>query len=68
MENVAIAAEIRSALQQRLEATGPEWTLEFLNAGMEEAQAGGGQEQPEMMSPGGPGAMPPMAKRNALAQ
>jgi hypothetical protein len=24
--------------------------------------------EPEMMSPGGPSAMPPMGKRNALAQ
>jgi hypothetical protein len=62
LENEAIADEILSALQQLLEAAGPEWTLEFLNAGLQEA--GGGQPPqgapPEVMSQGGPGAMPPM--------
>lgn len=69
MENEAIADEILSALQQLLEAAGPEWTLQFLQAGLEEAANGGG-EQPEMMSQGGPQAMPPMAQqrpRNALS-
>lgn len=42
MENEAIADEILSALQQLLEATDPEWTLQFLQAGIEEASAGGG--------------------------
>jgi len=59
MENEAIADEILSALQQLLEATGPEWTLEFLNAGLEQAGQGGGEMPPEVMSEGGPGAMPP---------
>ena len=40
MENEAIADEILSALQQMLEAAGPEWTLQFLQAGIEEAGAG----------------------------
>ena len=44
MENEAIADEILSALQQLLEATGPEWTLQLINAGIEQAGAGGGEE------------------------
>lgn len=68
MENEAIADEILSALQQMLEAAGPEWTLQFLQAGIEEASAGGGM-QPEMMPQGGPQSMPAMAQRprNALS-
>ena len=68
MENEAIADEILAALEALLQAAGPEWTLEFLNAGMEEASQGGGQ--PEMMSQGGPQSMPPMSAqrpRNALS-
>ena len=68
MENEQIADQILSALQQMLEAAGPEWTLQFLQAGIEEAGAGG-EMQPEMMSQGGPQAMPmrPQAPRNALS-
>lgn len=61
MENEAIADEILSALQQLLEAAGPEWCLQFLQAGIEEASAGGGEMEPEVMSEGGMGAMPPRA-------
>ena len=57
MENEQIADQILSALQQMLEAAGPEWTLQFLQAGIDEAGAGG-QMQPEVMSEGGMGAMP----------
>jgi hypothetical protein len=61
--------EIIAALEALMQAAGPEWTLEFLNAGLAEAGQGGGMPpEPEMMSPGGPSAMPPMGKRNALAQ
>lgn len=56
MENQQIADEILSALTQLLEAAGPEWTLQFLQAGIEEAGAGGGM-QPEMMPQGGMGGM-----------
>jgi hypothetical protein len=69
MENEAIADEILSALQQLMEAAGPEWTLQFLQAGIEEA-AGGGEQPSEAMSQGGPQSMPPMAQqrpRNALS-
>jgi hypothetical protein len=57
MENDQIADEILSALQQLMEAAGPEWTLAFLNAGIEQAGAGGqdqGQQMPEQpkASPG----------------
>jgi hypothetical protein len=48
MENEAIADEILNALQQLLEAAGPEWTLQFLQAGIEEAGAGMDAE-PAMM-------------------
>jgi len=67
MENEQIADQILSALQQMLEAAGPEWTLQFLQAGIDEAA--GGEMQPEMMSQGGPQAMPmrPQAPRNALS-
>ena len=61
MENEAIADEILNALQQLLEAAGPEWTLQFLQAGIEEAGQGGGME-PEVMSEGGMGAMPPAGR------
>jgi len=59
MENDAIANDILNALQQMLEAAGPEWTLQFLQAGIEEAA--GGEMQPEMMPPGAPmqAQMPP---------
>jgi hypothetical protein len=70
MENEAIADQILSALQQLLEAAGPEWTMQFLQAGLQEAAGGGEEMPPEMMSQGGPQAMPPMAQqrpRNALA-
>ncbi len=61
--------EIIAALEALMQANGPEWTLEFLNAGLAEAGQGGEMPpEPEMMSPGGPSAMPPMGKRNALAQ
>jgi hypothetical protein len=64
LENEQAADAILSALQQLLEAAGPEWTLEFLNAGLAEAGQGGGAKQmppePEMMSPGGPRSMGPM--------
>jgi hypothetical protein len=68
MENEALADEILSALQQLLEAAGPEWTMQFLQAGLQEA-AGGGEQPPEVMSQGGPQAMPmrSQAPRNALA-
>jgi hypothetical protein len=65
MENEAIADEILSAMQQLLEAAGPEWTLQFLQAGIEEAGQGGGGMQPEMMPQrgmGGMSAMPPQGR------
>jgi hypothetical protein len=69
MENEAIADEILSAIQQLLEAAGPEWTLQFLQAGIEEAGQGGGGMQPEMMPQRGMGggmgnmsAMPPQGR------
>lgn len=70
MENQQIADEILNAITQLLEAAGPEWTLQFLQAGIEEASAGGGM-QPEVMSEGGMGAMPSPRggmPKNAFAQ
>lgn len=56
-----IVDAIIAAVTQLMQAAGPEWTLEFINAGIE--QAGQGEEPaPEMMSQGGPQAMPPMAR------
>ena len=45
MDNEAIADEILSAIQQLLEAAGPEWTLQFLQAGIEEVAGQGGVDQ-----------------------
>jgi hypothetical protein len=57
--------EMGAILMQLVEMAGPEWVMAFLQAGMQEAQSAGGDQppQPEMMSPGGPQAMPPMAGR-----
>ena len=58
MENEAIADEILSALQQLMEAAGPEWALAFLNAGIEQAGMGGqdqGQQMPEQPQAAAPG-------------
>jgi hypothetical protein len=62
MENEALADEILSALQQLLEAAGPEWTMQFLQAGLQEAAGGGEEMPPEVMSQGGPQAMPPQGR------
>lgn len=63
MENEQLFEEMIELLGQIVTAAGPEWTLQFLEAGMEEAQAGGGeleQPMPQMPSPRRPG--------NAFAQ
>jgi hypothetical protein len=44
MEDEAIADEIIAATKALLQAAGPEWTLQFINAGIEQAGAGGGEE------------------------
>jgi len=70
METEAIADEILAVLEQLLQVAGPEGTLEFLQVGLEEMTSGGQEQPPEMMSQGGPQAMPPMAQqrpRNALS-
>jgi hypothetical protein len=74
MEDQQIADELLSLVTQLLEAAGPEWTLQFLQAGIEEAGTGGGEMQPEVMSQGGPQAMPsrggaaPMTNAFAMKQ
>jgi hypothetical protein len=68
MENEQLFDQMVQLLGELVTTAGPEWTLQFLQAGIEEAGAGG-QMQPEMMSQGGPQAMPmrPQAPRNALS-
>jgi hypothetical protein len=44
METEAIADEIIMLVQQLLTAAGPEWTMQFLQAGLEEAGMVQGQQ------------------------
>lgn len=72
MENEAIVDEILAAVEQLIQAAGPEWALEFIQAGTDQAGQGGGDPQmggmqPEVMSQGGPRAMPPRGPKNAFA-
>ena len=72
MDNEQAFEQLIQLLGELVTTAGPEWTLQFLQAGLEEAANGGGEQpmQPEMMSQGGPQAMPPMAQqrpRNALS-
>lgn len=59
MENEAIVDEILAAVEQLIQAAGPEWTLEFIQAGIEQAGQGGGEEQP--MQPPQQQSAPPQA-------
>lgn len=52
MENEAIVDEILAAVEQLLQSAGPEWTLQFLQAGLEEVSAGGGDMPPEAAQAG----------------
>jgi hypothetical protein len=61
MENEQAADAILSALQQLLEAAGPEWTLEALTALLQEVGGGAEQMPPEAMGQPAPQAMPPAA-------
>ena len=63
-----IVDAIIAAVQQLMQAAGPEWTLQFLQAGMEEAAGGGEEPGPETVSPGGPGAMPPMGNMDPMSR
>lgn len=71
MENEQMADQILAALQQLLQAAGPEWVMAFLEAGMEEVSGGGGEmdpmSQPAPMAPQGPMGMPAGGPRNALS-
>jgi hypothetical protein len=70
-ENEQIVNEIIGLVTQMLEMAGPEWVMQFLAAGMQAVQEGGGQEAmpgempgqmpPDMMSPDmmSPDMMPP---------
>lgn len=67
MEDEAIVDEILAAVEQLMQAAGPEWTLQFIQAGIEQTANGGGEPpmdgaQPEVMSQGGPSAMPPQGR------
>ena len=68
MENEQFFDQLVQLLAELVTTAGPEWTLQFLQAGIEEAGAGG-EMQPEMMPQGGPQSMPAMAQRprNALS-
>lgn len=60
MENEAMANQILALLEQLLQLAGPEWVMEFLQAGMEEAQGGGEQmQEPPMPMPSMPAPQPP---------
>ena len=59
MENEQDLQPLVQLLGELVTAAGPEWTLAALEALLEEVQAGGGEMPPEVMSEGGPGAMPP---------
>ena len=71
MENEQLFDQMVQLLGQIVTSAGADWALEFLQGGVEAAQeAGGGGQQPpmppqgappEVMSEGGPGAMPPAA-------
>lgn len=73
MENEQMADQILAALQQLLQAAGPEWVMAFLEAGMEEVSGGGGEMDPmsqpaPMPQQGAPMGMPPAGgPRNALS-
>lgn len=58
MEDEQTVDEIIAVVGQIMQAAGVDWTLQFLQAGLEEAaNAGGEQPEPEM-SQGGPPPMP----------
>lgn len=72
MENEQMADQILAALQQLLQAAGPEWVMAFLEAGMEEVSGGGEMDpmaQPApMQQQGAPMGTPPAGgPRNALS-
>lgn len=62
MENEALVDEMIALIAQIMEVAGPEWTMEALAGLLEAAQQGGGEQEPEVMSQGGPGAMPPQGR------
>jgi hypothetical protein len=62
MENEQDLQPLVQLLGELVTAAGPEWTLAALEALLEEVQAGGGEMPPEVMSEGGPGAMPPAGR------
>lgn len=64
MENEAMADQILALLEQLLQEAGPEWVLEFLQAGVEAAR--GGDEQQPMPGPSLPAASP-QRRVNAFA-
>jgi hypothetical protein len=62
MENEETFQQLVQLLGELVTATSPEWTLQFLQAGIQESGQGAEQmpPEPEMMSPGGPKSMGPM--------
>lgn len=68
MENEQMVEQMLALVEQLLQVAGPEWTIEFLQGGLEMAQQGGGEQAPggmppEVVSQGGPSAMPAPGKR-----
>lgn len=62
MEDQQIADQIIAILTELMQVAGPEWTLQFLQAGIEEASQGGGEQpmQPMQQQPGPPRPPPPL--------
>ena len=56
MENEQAFGELIQLLAQIVTATSPEWAMQFLQAGLEEAANAGGEEMPAEQ--GGPPPMP----------
>lgn len=62
MENEQLFDQMVQLLGELVTAAGPEWTLQFLQAGIEEASQGGGEQpmQPMQQQPGPPRPPPPL--------
>lgn len=52
MENEQLFEQMLQLLGQLVTTAGPEWTLQFLQAGLEEVSAGGGDMPPEAAQAG----------------
>lgn len=57
MENEQLFEQMVQLLGQIVTTAGADWTMEFLQGGLEMVQQGGGEPEPEVMSQGGPKSM-----------